>query len=559
MLRFDDVSDKVSLLHRQEEEELIKTLSIKYGHQYTNLIGTVINIEAIRLIPETVARAAELAIFMRAGTKLSVAIRNPNNKATIDALAALKERNFTITIFMVSTASLEHAWERYHDIIKTSASEKGVLGITAEEIERMAGAIKSTADVAVAIEGVLKGNDRNNASLLLTIFLGGAISLKASDMHIEPEENDTHIRYRLDGVLINVATIDTHTCDLLRGRLKLLAGIKLNITDRAQDGRFTIDVGKKEYEIRASVIPGGYGESIVMRFLDPSNIDVTIADLGINNFLLSVIETELKRPNGMIITTGPTGSGKTTALYTFLRMVHNSEVKIITIEDPIEYHIAGIVQTQTTDEYSFASGLRAILRQDPDIIMVGEIRDRDVAETAINAALTGHLVFSTLHTNSAAGAFPRLRDLGIDTRTMGSAMNLVLAQRLVRKLCPHCKRERALTPTEESRFTRILVGYPMPIAVAGVHIFESVGCDKCSGSGFKGRTGIYEGIQITPVVAETIMNDLSEAEIIKAAQPQHIPNMQQDGVVKVIDGTTSIDELERVVDLYKEETPVTAQ
>ncbi len=384
--------------------------------------------------------------------------------------------------------------------------------------------------------------------------MGGALSLDASDLHIEPEEKNTHIRYRLDGVLSDIATIDTHTYELLRIRFKLFAGLKLDAPTTPQDGRFTINVGEKEYEVRLSIIPGGYGESIVMRFLDPDNIHVKIEALGINEFLLPVILEELKRPNGMIITTGPTGSGKTTALYTFLQTVHSKEVKIVTLEDPIEYHIPGIVQTQTSSDYSFANGLRSILRQDPNIILVGEIRDSDVAETAMNAALTGHLVFSTLHTNSAAGAFPRLRDLGVDTQTMGSALNLILAQRLVRVLCPHCKKERPLTAGEQKQFAQILSTYAKKIDVGTARVYDPVGCDACSGTGFKGRIGIYEGIRMTTAVAEAITNSLREVSIMEAAQPQHLPTMQQDGVNKVLAGITSIGELARVVDLHTNES-----
>ncbi len=552
MAQFDDITKKVSELHRGEEEELIKTLSARYGHQYINLYGVTINTDALRLVPETPSRAAELAVFMRVGTKISIAIRNPNKKDAQDIIESLKARNFIVTVFMASTASLEHAWERYKDVVAATASEKGVLGITAAEILRMAQTIKKVSDVTEKIEEIKKSGKRDNVSTILTTLLGGALSLDVSDLHIEPEEDNTHIRYRLDGALWNICTIDTHTYQMARVRLKLIAGLKINITNQAQDGRFTIDVEDKEYEIRLSVIPGAYGESIVMRFLDPDNIQVKIEQLGINEFLLPVILEELKRPTGMIITTGPTGSGKTTAVYTFLQKVYAPEVKIITLEDPIEYHVPGIVQTQTADKYSFASGLRAIVRQDPDVIMVGEIRDNEVAETAMNAALTGHLVFSTLHTNSAAGAFPRLRDLGVDPRTMASALNLVLAQRLVRKLCSHCKQARSLTDMEKTRFARILDAFSPPTPLDTAQIYDAVGCDECGGSGFKGRVGIYEGIRMDDRVKSTTIEDFQESTLLEAARPQHIPTLPQDGILKLLAGITSLEELEHVVDLYRE-------
>jgi len=553
MAAFKNDDAKFEELHRKEEEELIKALSVKYGHPYINLFGVTINADALRLVPEAVARTADAVVFARAGNRLSVAFRNPNKPETKKLLEDLKGREFLLATSMASTQSLEHAFERYKDIVDASASARGILGITAEEVAKTAADTKRIADVTAKVEAIISGDQKHNVSLILTVLMGGAIALKASDLHVEPEAEATLIRYRLDGVLSDVARVDSHTAGLVRARLKLLSGLKLNITDRAQDGRFTIDVGEKEYEIRTAVIPGGYGEAIVMRFLDPQNITVTIEDLGISSYLLGVIDQELKRPNGMIITTGPTGSGKTTALYTFLRMVHTSELKTITIEDPIEYHLPGIVQTQVSDKYSFASGLRSILRGDPDIMMVGEIRDSEVATTAMDAALTGHLVFSTLHTNSAAGAFPRLRDLGVDPRTMGSALNLVLAQRLVRVLCPACKKARTLTEAERRRFTTILETYPEPVDLATAQVFDAVGCDACNGSGFKGRTGVYEGIRMTPAVAEAIITDLRESAIMDAARPQKIPTMQQDGVIKILGGQTSLEELERVVDLYKEE------
>jgi type II secretory ATPase GspE/PulE/Tfp pilus assembly ATPase PilB-like protein len=284
---------------------------------------------------------------------------------------------------------------------------------------------------------------------------------------------------------------------------------------------------------------------MVMRLLDPDASGYTIDSLGLNARLHEVMLEELARPNGAIVTTGPTGSGKTTALYAFLQTVHTPEVKIITLEDPVEYKLPGIVQTQVEEDYTFASGLRAILRQDPDVIMVGEIRDRDVAETAVHAALTGHLVFSTLHTNSAVGAFPRLMDLGVDARMFGSAFNIMLGQRLVRRLCEHCRTERNATTEEQAVIARIM---DQPVAMQSV--FEAPGCDKCGGSGFKGRIGIYEGILIDTAVEEAILRDPREVNILKAAEPQKIPSMQQDGIMKVLAGITSLDELSRVVDLY---------
>ena len=268
--------------------------------------------------------------------------------------------------------------------------------------------------------------------------------------------------------------------------------------------------------------------------------------------LLAVVEKEISKPNGMLLTTGPTGSGKTTTLYAFLRKIHTPGVKIITIEDPIEYHLPGIVQTQVevAKHYTFASGLRSALRQDPDVMMVGEIRDEETAEIAINASLTGHLVFSTLHTNNAAGTFPRLIDLGINPKTMTSAISLAMAQRLVRKLCTVCKKEASIEGVLRERLEKLLATLPATAVPSQKTVmWTPVGCEKCNNTGYKGRTGIYEAIKADSAIEKTVQENPSEREIEEAARPQGIPTMAQDGLLKMLNGETSLEELERVVNL----------
>lgn len=555
MPQFDETEQnkKLGALHRKEEEEFIVMLAGKYGHPYINLQGITINTDALRLVPENDARLAELGVFEKIHKSVRVAIRNPNNPETKRALQALADRDLAVEVFMASTASLAHAWERYGDIKRATASQKGVLDVASDEVARLAATITDGTDIARDIARIAKEKGTRKVSEILEVILGGALALHASDIHLEPEQTAVRLRLRVDGVLTDTADIPNETYVLLHSRLKLLSGLKLNISDRAQDGRFTIDVGEKDLEIRSSVIPGGYGESIVMRILDPSTIILSMEDLGINPTLFALLEEELRRPNGMVITTGPTGSGKTTSLYAFLRRIYQPEIKVVTLEDPIEYHLDGIVQTQVGGEYTFATGFRAILRQDPDVIMVGEIRDRDVAETAVHAALTGHLVLSTLHTNSAVGAFPRLIDLGIDARMIGSSTNLILAQRLVRRLCPHCKGERAPTFEETELIRSFLANIPgTPDLNKPLTIYDAVGCDKCGITGFRGRIGVYEGIRVDSAVESAIIEDPREDNILKAAAGQRVPNMQQDGLIKVLAGLTSLEELSRIVDLHGE-------
>ncbi len=341
-------------------------------------------------------------------------------------------------------------------------------------------------------------------------------------------------------------------------RLKLVSAMKLNVASAAQDGRFSIKIKGSPMEIRSSIIPGAYGESVVMRILNPETIALTLPKLGVEQGLKNIFEKELAKPNGMILLTGPTGSGKTTTLYAFLRSVSNTGNKIITIEDPIEYHLEGINQTQVNDGkgYTFLDGLRSALRQDPDIIMVGEIRDKETAEVAVNAALTGHLVFSTLHTNNAAGTIPRLIDLGVNPKVLGSALTISIAQRLVRTLCTKCRVEASPTSEEADIIEKVLkqIRERRPeLSLPPVnHYYKAVGCTSCSGTGYRGRTGIFEAITVDAFVTEVTLKNPSEREIKIAALPQNILSMREDGILKVLNGETSLEELGRVIDLNEE-------
>lgn len=552
MPTFDDTFEKnerLQELRHNGEANLLKSLAPKYGLTYVNLRGLTINPSALKLIPEVEAREAEIVSFERKNRKLSVAFKNPNNPKT---KALLKQLNadWQLNLYMTSTDSLEHAWKRYSDERDTSAVKKGVLDVDPNEIKRLAAKLRTSEEVSQFLSEVRSYNSAKRITATIEAIFAGAIALKASDIHIEPEETGIRLRYRLDGVLHDIIDLDRHILGRITSRLKLLAGLILNVHDEAQDGRFTFDMGDKDVEVRVSVIPGASGESLVMRLLDPTVASFHMEQLGLNARMFEVMQEELKRPNGMIITTGPTGSGKTTALYAFLREAHTPEVKIITIEDPVEYKVEDIVQTQVEDDYTFASGLRSILRQDPDIVMVGEIRDREVAETALHAAQTGHLVFSTLHTNNAAGAFPRLIDLGIDARAIGSAMNIVLAQRLARTLCDECKEAYEASAAERKTITNILAGHPQPPEVPEpLMLYRAKGCDACNGTGYAGRQGIFEAIRIDDAVEEAVIRDPREHIIWEAAAPQRIPTMLEDGVEKVVHGVFSLEELGRVTDL----------
>ena len=556
-IQFDEDKQKQKLeaLRKKEEEDFARTIAEKYGLEYINLILVPINTDALRLIKEETARAAKIAAFNLVGKKARVAVISPATDETKAALKALADAGFSVTAFTTTNESLTKAWSHYKDLSYSTESTAGALDVSSDEIKAFLSNVHSIQDIGKLIEAILAEKKSYRISRLIEIILAGALATKASDVHIEPEESYARLRYRLDGVLNDILKFDKETYALINSRIKLLAGLKLNIKTEAQDGRFSVKINEDDIEIRTSLLPGAYSESIVMRILNPKSIAVPIEELGIEPKLLGVLEHEIAKPHGMILTTGPTGSGKTTTLYAFLRKVHTSDIKIITIEDPIEYHLPGIVQTQTNAEkgYSFLEGLRSALRQDPDIIMVGEIRDSETAEIAVNAALTGHLVFSTLHTNTAAGTFPRLIDLGVNPKTMASAINVSIAQRLVRKLCLECRKEVVIAGKEKALIDKVLALIKDRAAVINrTKMWVEAGCDACNHTGFSGRIGIYEAILMNDAIEAVVRQNPSEREIQKAALPQDILTMKEDGIMKVLAGVTSLTELGRVVDLERE-------
>lgn len=392
---------------------------------------------------------------------------------------------------------------------------------------------------------------------LIEVILLGAINLSASDIHLEPEENKTKLRVRLDGMLYDVLFFPQEAYRFLLSRIKLLAGLKLNIHDRPQDGSFSVAVplvGKfkaKEIEIRTSALPADYGESMVMRILNPESLK-SIEELGLRSDLLELFKKEIAKPNGMIIITGPTGSGKTTTLYAFLQHIQKPEIKIITIEDPIEYRLSGISQTEVDPKkgYDFANGLRSIVRQDPDVILVGEVRDKETAEISLQAALTGHLVFSTLHTNNAAGAIPRLTSLGAMLINIAPAINMIVAQRLVRKICKKCAQSERPALKDLEKIKNGLKGLSKAVSLPEIGdnllLARPQGCELCNHTGYKGRIGIFEAFLMNDELESLILKTPAISEIKKIIFKNGMVTMFQDGLMKVVQGVTTIEEVERV-------------
>lgn len=555
-VRFDEEKQnrKLDEIRRTEQEALAEILSHKYNLDYINLAKVPINTDALRLVNEDTATAANVAVFSILGKRINVAALSPERGIVKETVEDLVRRGYKPTLYVASETSLQKAWNLYKDISYAQKTKSGSIDISNDEIDTVLHSVKSVSDVSKEITYTLNAKQAYKISKTLTIILAGALALKSSDIHIESEEFLSKIRYRLDGVLQDIVDFDRPTYALLLNRIKLLSNMKLNIKDAAQDGRFSIKAFDEDIEIRVSALPGAYGESLVMRVLNPKSLSVPLEEMGIPPKLYKVLMDEINRPNGMILTTGPTGSGKTTTLYSFMKKVMTSEMKIITIEDPIEYHLAGVTQTQTDPKkgYTFADGLRAILRQDPDVIMVGEIRDSETADIAINSALTGHLVFSTLHTNDAAGTFTRLIDLKANPKILTSAINVAMAQRLVRRLCKVCKKEVPIPEERKELVNKIFSTIPESEknGLSTEKYFTAVGCDACYKTGYKGRIGVFEAIKTNREIEEVVGRNPSEREIQAAAVDQGILTMNQDGIVKVLQGITSLDELERVIDLH---------
>ncbi|MDO8557114.1 MAG: GspE/PulE family protein [Candidatus Jorgensenbacteria bacterium] len=530
------------------EENDAKRRADQLGLPYLDLVSTKVptEIDAMKLVPEEDAKKALLAPLQLIGKKLVIAVFNPaapTAKQILDSLA----QNYEVHAVVASRAGLAHAWS-YYQYVQTEAKDiAGKVEIDETNLQGITASIKSLDDVRAAIQNFKSPY----VSQMLEIILGGALALKASDIHLEPKEDTGLLRLRVDGMLHPAyESFSKTTYHSIITRIKLLSNVKLNLTDRPQDGRFTIGLKDRDIEIRASLIPSEYGETAVLRLLDPLSLKVKLEELGWRSDDLEIVRKEIEKPNGLILNTGPTGSGKTTTLYAFLKHVVTPEIKVITVEDPIEYHLDGVSQTQVDPEagYTFASGLRSILRQDPDVILVGEIRDAETAEIAMNAALTGHMVFSTLHTNDAVGAIPRLIDLGAKPQVIGPAVSLIIAQRLVRVLCPHCKEKMEVSAVAKKKIEEFLSSLPKRVNSDGyktITMAKPKGCEKCGGLGYRGRTSIFELFEVTENIEQAIYQNPNEIELKVLAKKQGMTTMQEDGVLKILQGITSKEEVER--------------
>lgn len=547
----EQLQHKLHDIQRRELEQRVEQQAGAAGFPYVNLSGLPIAQEALALLPEAQARTMGAIPFLYSGGQIRLAAVNPRSPQLASLAHELGERHRAkVTTYATSEPSFQHGLDLYRSLPTVVEATPGV-SISAADLQAFQSQLQNFRDLEQLAP-------RTPTSQLVALLLAGGLSAEASDIHLEAGEGNVAVRYRLDGILQQVATLPTESWASLVSRIKLLAGLKLNVSSESQDGSFTIHLPGDHVEVRVSTVPTAFGESVVLRLLRSSQAGLRFEDLGLAGRAYTELQREVARPSGMVLTTGPTASGKTTTLYAVLNKLNTPAVKIATLEDPIEYRLAGINQSQINPgaNYTFGRGLRAIMRQDPDVIMVGEIRDEETAEVAVNAALTGHLVISTLHTNSAAGALPRLLALGVKPFLLGPSLNAVIGQRLVRKLCSRCSQPAELEPAVRERVLATLRDIPAESGsalteaeLAQLQFKKAVGCEVCHGLGYRGRIGIYEVLSMNKEIEQHVLSgQVSESHIQEMGRKAGMVLMVQDGLIKAKEGITSVDEVFRVVE-----------
>lgn len=540
--------EKMQAIDVKQKEQLVALSADELHMPYIDLTGFPIEQETLTLLPKESALDLQMMPFLMSGHEIRVGVVDPRKPGVQEAAAEIGIRNrANVKTYLISEHSFVNAVKHYDRLPKIRKVVHGV-EITEEDISRY------RSDQPLAHFG-----DRLRMAPLTEIFtmiLAGAVDARASDVHIEPEENDVKVRYRIDGILQDVAELPKELWPRVISRVKLLAKLKLNITNRPQDGRVSLILASDTLDVRVSTLPTQYGENIVLRILLSSAVRLNLEELGLRGKAFERLKYQMRLPNGMLVTSGPTGSGKTTTLYAILNRINDKKSKIVTLEDPIEYKLKDISQSQVDPDkgYTFAKGLRSILRQDPDIIMVGEIRDPETADIAVHATLTGHLVLSTIHTNSAAAGIPRFLAMGVQPYLLTSSLNAIMSQRLVRKICEDCREEYALPAEDETRAREILKGLPEHIdgyaanpGMEKLTFFHGKGCASCGGTGYRGRTGIYELLEKNDTIEEMISEGhVAESRIHKVAVEGGMITMVQDGLLKALEGVTTVEEVFRV-------------
>ena len=517
------------------EKDLTTFLSRQYGIPSVDLAATEIDTEIIKLIPEDVAKKYQVIPISRTGSTLIMAMADPSNIFAIDDIKFLT--GYNVESVIASETAIKDAIEKYYAV----ADEEMALGdVLTEFDESEMEILHDEEDVDVA--DLKKAVEDAPVVKLVNIILTDAIKKGASDIHVEPYEKSFRVRYRVDGVLSEVMKPPLKLKNAIVSRMKIMSNLDIAERRLPQDGRIKMKLGKdKEMDYRVSVLPTLFGEKVVMRLLDKSNLQLDMTKLGFEEKALKDFKDAIEKPWGMVLVTGPTGSGKTTTLYSALSELNKISDNISTAEDPVEFNLAGINQVQMHEAIglNFASALRSFLRQDPDIIMVGEIRDFETAEIAVKAALTGHMVLSTLHTNDAPSTINRLLNMGIEPFLISSATNLILAQRLARKICKDCKEEIHVPPQ-----ALIEIGVP-PEEAKTFKCFHGKGCATCGGTGCKGRIALYEVMPMTEGLKELVLNGASSAELKRGAIKEGMKSLRMSGITKIKEGVTTIEEVVR--------------
>jgi len=534
------------------QEQLIKLQAYILGIPFVNLEKEIIPEEILRIIPEPIAREHNIIAFRKDGKNLEVAMVDPKDLQTIEFIK--KKSGLKILPRLTTPASIKEVLKQYQ---KSLEAEFGELIKKEGEKITFTSEEKETEDK----EKLKKTAEQLPIIKIVNTLLKHAIMQRASDIHIEPTEKEIIIRYRIDGILHDAMSLPRKLHSGIIARIKVLSNLKLDEHRLPQDGRFKIETEDYKCSFRVSILPTYTGEKAVLRLLPEGGHHLTLEELGLHNEALEKVHKHIKKPNGLILVTGPTGCGKTTTLYTIIEIINQPEVNISTIEDPVEYRIPRVNQTQVKPDIglTFANGLRSLVRQDPDIILVGEIRDNETAGLAINAALTGHLVFSTLHTNSAAGAFPRLIDMKAEPFLIASTTNLIIAQRLVRRLCPENRKKYTLSPAEIKtlgqrvnldKLLQVLKAKKIVKANARwseIEFYRPAKSENCP-DGYKGRIGIFEVLEVTDSIKELIIKEASSDEIHQQAVREGMLTMLEDGFIKAAQGITSIEEILRVTE-----------
>ncbi len=543
-----DLQSSLSAIRKNQAEDVAKKKAAQLGVAYISLQQFPVSQEAVALIPLEDAHRLRLIAFFFDGDNVHIATTHPETSEVKNYCEEIaKNLSAKLTLYLISDNGFDEAVTMYERLPKTRNVVSGV-EITQDDLLKFSGILTSFSALQEKVASL-------NMSDLVVMIIAAALEGGASDIHAEAGMRDGVVRLRIDGILHEVVRIPSHTMKKMVDRLKLASKLKINITDKPQDGRFTIQLKEGNVDVRVSVLPTEYGESMVMRLLRPGSIALTFEDLGLLGKSYVILKQQIVRPNGMIITTGPTGSGKTTTLYAILRFLNKESTKIITLENPVEYKLEGIAQSgiDESKDYTFAKGLKSLLRQDPDVVMVGEIRDLETADVAIQAALTGHLMLSTIHTNSAAGSVPRFLGMGVKPFLLPPSLNAVIGQRLVRRLCQSCK---VATPLDSAIVEKVLLILAVLPKDAGYEIdlsspifYTAPGCATCMGLGYKGRVGIYEVFTMNKDMAKEIESGvISEYRLQALAEQQGMVTMAQDGLVKAAMGLTSVEEVLKVAE-----------